>query len=104
MPIYEYRCEECEQVFEEWQTNFEEREVPCPVCGGSSKRLISNTSFVLKGSGWYVTDFRDGGSATANSTGASAAGDGSSGKSADAGTAAKKEAPSAGSAPASAAS
>jgi putative FmdB family regulatory protein len=57
MPIYEYSCQDCGQIFEEWQSNFEERELQCPICGGTSKRLISNTSFVLKGSGWYVTDY-----------------------------------------------
>ncbi len=59
MPIYEYRCRECAQIFEEWQKDFKEREVPCPVCGSNSDRLISNTSFVLKGGGWYVTDYAD---------------------------------------------
>ncbi|SKA74736.1 FmdB family zinc ribbon protein [Desulfobaculum bizertense] len=62
MPIYEYRCTECNQVFEEWQKNFDEKDMPCPNCGAPSKRLISNTSFVLKGSGWYVTDYCKGGS------------------------------------------
>ncbi|WP_457571024.1 FmdB family zinc ribbon protein [Desulfovulcanus sp.] len=57
MPIYEYRCNECQQVFEEWQKDFEEREVPCPICGGSATRLISHSAFILKGSGWYVTDY-----------------------------------------------
>ncbi|WP_147822364.1 FmdB family zinc ribbon protein [Salidesulfovibrio onnuriiensis] len=57
MPIYEYQCEKCGNVFEEWQSGFEERELPCPQCQGNSKRMISNTSFVLKGSGWYVTDY-----------------------------------------------
>ncbi len=57
MPIYEYNCQECRQTFEEWQKGFEEREIPCPVCGGKSTRLISNSSFILKGSGWYVTDY-----------------------------------------------
>ena|SRR6056297_1892267 len=57
MPIYEYRCEECAQVFEEWQNDFEERDVPCPVCGGNSRRLISHSAFILKGSGWYATDY-----------------------------------------------
>lgn len=60
MPIYEYCCNECEQVFEEWQRNHDDVDVPCPVCGGQSHRIISNTSFVLKGSGWYVTDYADG--------------------------------------------
>ncbi len=32
----------------------------CPACGGKLKKLISNTSFVLKGSGWYVTDYASG--------------------------------------------
>jgi putative FmdB family regulatory protein len=57
VPIYEYKCEKCGHVFEEWQSGFEERELPCPKCEAGSKRLISNTSFVLKGSGWYVTDY-----------------------------------------------
>jgi len=53
MPIYEYRCQECQQSFEEWQKDFSERQVLCPVCGGKAERLISSTSFVLKGGGWY---------------------------------------------------
>jgi putative FmdB family regulatory protein len=53
MPIYEYRCQECQQTFEEWQKDFTERQAPCPVCGGKADRLISSTSFVLKGGGWY---------------------------------------------------
>lgn len=57
MPIYEYQCGACDTVFEEWQSGFEEREEECPECGTASKRMISNTSFVLKGSGWYVTDY-----------------------------------------------
>ena len=57
MPIYEYRCNDCQQLFEEWQKGFEDREMVCPVCGGASSRLISNSAFVLKGSGWYVTDY-----------------------------------------------
>lgn len=68
MPIYEYCCEDCQQVFEEWQKDFEERQMPCPVCGGNSKRLISNTSFILKGGGWYVTDYAQG-TASANGNG-----------------------------------
>lgn len=57
MPIYEYRCKDCHQLFEEWQKGFEDRQVACPICGGSSSRLISGSAFVLKGSGWYVTDY-----------------------------------------------
>ena len=53
MPIYEYRCQECQQTFEEWQKDFTDRQVPCPVCGCKAERLISSSSFVLKGGGWY---------------------------------------------------
>lgn len=72
MPIYEYRCKECQQVFEEWQKDFAEHQFSCPVCGGLSERLISNTSFVLKGGGWYVTDYGRGDSG-ANGKGAAPA-------------------------------
>jgi putative FmdB family regulatory protein len=57
MPIYEYCCEECGHVFEEWQSGFEEKKFPCPICNGESKRIVSHTSFVLKGTGWYATDY-----------------------------------------------
>lgn len=76
MPIYEYRCNDCGQIFEEWQKGFEERDVPCPVCGHKARRIISNTAFVLKGTGWYVTDYsRNGshGSATSDGNGTNGA-------------------------------
>ncbi|MUM77934.1 zinc ribbon domain-containing protein [Pseudodesulfovibrio sp. F-1] len=57
MPIYEYQCTGCDAVFEEWQSGFEERQMVCPECGRPASRLISHTSFHLKGSGWYVTDY-----------------------------------------------
>ena len=59
MPIYEYRCEECHQVFEEWCKHVEDddRSRCCPICKGRAKRLISNTSFALKGGGWYATEY-----------------------------------------------
>lgn len=57
MPIYEYLCEQCKHQFEEWQKDFAERDAACPVCSGKGKRQISSTTFVLKGSGWYVTDY-----------------------------------------------
>ena len=57
MPISEYCCEDCRQIFEEWQKDFQDREKVCPVCGGTSQRLISNTSCVLKGGGWYASGY-----------------------------------------------
>ncbi len=57
MPIYEYCCRDCEHLFEEWSKSYEEKEKPCPACGGNARRLISPTAFILKGSGWYATDY-----------------------------------------------
>ena len=59
MPIYEYRCKECQQVFEEWCKRIEDEKIThvCPICKGQADRLISNTSFALKGGGWYVTEY-----------------------------------------------
>jgi putative FmdB family regulatory protein len=56
MPIYEYRCEECNNKFEVMQSFRDAPIRTCPKCGGSVKKLISNSSFHLKGSGWYLTD------------------------------------------------
>jgi len=63
MPIYEYSCQDCKQLFEDWQKDYEEREIPCPVCGGNASRLISSTSFVLKGGGWYASGYNSPGAA-----------------------------------------
>jgi putative FmdB family regulatory protein len=56
MPIYEYRCEKC-GVFEETQRITDPALDKCPTCRRKVRRLISNTSFQLKGGGWYVTDY-----------------------------------------------
>lgn len=57
MPIYEYRCCDCEQIFEEWLKTYDTSARTCPVCGGTSEHIVSNTTFALKGGGWYVTDY-----------------------------------------------
>ena len=59
MPIYEYRCAECQQLFEEWCKHVDDNSTnhDCPICKGQARRIISNTSFALKGSGWYVTEY-----------------------------------------------
>jgi putative FmdB family regulatory protein len=56
MPIYEYRCEKCGD-FERTQRITDPSLDRCPTCRRKVRRLISNTSFQLKGSGWYVTDY-----------------------------------------------
>jgi putative FmdB family regulatory protein len=60
MPIYEYTCSFCEHHVEILQKFSDAPLTTCPTCQkeGLSK-LISNTSFQLKGTGWYVTDIRD---------------------------------------------
>lgn len=58
MPIYEYACAACGQEVEIWQKISEKPKKVCPSCGARRlERLISHTSFQLKGSGWYVTDY-----------------------------------------------
>jgi putative FmdB family regulatory protein len=61
MPIYEYRCEKCGE-FEHTQRITDPALQRCPTCKRKVRRLISNTSFQLKGSGWYVTDYARAGS------------------------------------------
>jgi putative FmdB family regulatory protein len=58
MPLYEYRCCECEEVVELLQRIDAEPLKKCLKCGGSVEKLVSTTSFQLKGSGWYVTDYK----------------------------------------------
>jgi putative FmdB family regulatory protein len=56
MPIYEYDCPSC-GTFEVSQKITEKPLRRCPTCKGKVTKLISSTSFQLKGSGWYVTDY-----------------------------------------------
>jgi putative FmdB family regulatory protein len=56
MPIYEYECQKC-GTFEATQRITEKPLSKCPTCKGKVKKLISNTSFQLKGTGWYITDY-----------------------------------------------
>lgn len=64
MPIYEYRCPKC-GTFETTQRITEPALKRCPTCKSKVERMISATSFVLKGSGWYATDYARSGSAKA---------------------------------------
>lgn len=58
MPLYEYKCNECDKTFEVLQRINEEPMKECLYCHGSVDKLISTSSFQLKGSGWYVTDYK----------------------------------------------
>ena len=61
MPIYEYRCESCEQTLEALQRMSDEPLKLCPSCGKETlSKMVSAASFRLKGGGWYETDFKTG--------------------------------------------
>jgi putative FmdB family regulatory protein len=57
MPVYEYKCTKCNKKFEVMQKISADPLTVCSSCGGELKKLITNTSFVLKGTGWHVTDY-----------------------------------------------
>lgn len=60
MPIYEYSCQACGHALEALQKHSDEPLTDCPECGRPDlRKLVSAAGFVLKGGGWYVTDFRD---------------------------------------------
>jgi putative FmdB family regulatory protein len=57
MPIYEYECTKCGHQTEVWQRITDQSVTKCDHCKGKMSRLISQSSFHLKGTGWYVTDY-----------------------------------------------
>ena len=57
MPIYEYKCEKCCEEFELFRNITNNGNPCCKFCDGPVKKLISRSSFHLKGTGWYVTDY-----------------------------------------------
>lgn len=63
MPIYEYECLNCSKEYEIMQKITDKPLSKCPECGGRLHKKISNTSFILKGTGWYATDYASGRSA-----------------------------------------
>jgi len=71
MPIYAYRCDECGFAKDVLQKISDPVLTVCPSCAKSSfKKQVTAAGFQLKGTGWYVTDFR-GGNAPATGTGPS---------------------------------
>ncbi len=68
MPIYEYGCDKC-GTFEVSQRITDKPLSRCPTCKGKVRKLISSTSFQLKGSGWYVTDYAGKGGSKAKEEG-----------------------------------
>ena len=75
MPTYDYKCDKCGHTWELFQSITADPVKTCPECKKRKvRRLISQTSFVLKGSGWYVTDYaRKGASASTAGNGGTSA-------------------------------
>jgi putative FmdB family regulatory protein len=57
VPTYDYQCDACGRTFEVRQRISEAPLTRCEVCGGAIRRLIAPAPFILKGGGWYVTDY-----------------------------------------------
>ncbi len=73
MPIYEYHCESCNKNMEIIQKISDEPLKKCPDCGKKVEKLLSNSAFHLKGSGWYKTDYAGGSSAASTGSSSTAA-------------------------------
>jgi putative FmdB family regulatory protein len=58
MPIYEYACPRCGHFFEKFQSIHDASLASCEQCGRPAKRVISRSSFILRGTGWYATDYK----------------------------------------------
>ncbi|HKQ72669.1 MAG TPA: zinc ribbon domain-containing protein [Blastocatellia bacterium] len=57
MPIYEYSCQKCGRHLEVMQKMSDKPLTRCPECKGKLEKIFSQTSFQLKGSGWYASDY-----------------------------------------------
>ena len=72
MPLYEYQCDSCKKVHELIQKFSDAPLTECPECKGPLQKIMSLSSFSLKGTGWYTTDYKrsgqksDGGSSSSS--------------------------------------
>jgi putative FmdB family regulatory protein len=57
VPIYEYQCTKCGEIFEAFQKITDDPLTQCKFCHAKVEKLISHSTFQLKGSGWYLTDY-----------------------------------------------
>ena len=93
MPTYEYQCDKCGRTFEVRQRISAPPLKTCETCGGAVRRLISSTTFILKGEGWYVTDYPSAArKKAAESEKSTAGGDGKKSEKADGKKSEKKDA------------
>jgi putative FmdB family regulatory protein len=69
MPLYEYQCDQCGDLFEVVQKFSDEPLKLHDKCGGAVRRILSAPALQFKGSGWYITDYAKGGSTKNNESG-----------------------------------
>ncbi len=84
MPIYEYECIKCGRISEVWQKFSDSALRTCKHCSGKLQKLVSQSTFHLKGTGWYVTDY-------ANKTKSSSSPSGKKDKKSDTGSASSEK-------------
>lgn len=78
MPIYEYRCEQCGHIMEVWAKMADPPPAECAQCQAASpQKIVSRTSFQLKGGGWYAQGYGAGSGGGASSSGGGGASGGS---------------------------
>nr|WP_086820105.1 FmdB family zinc ribbon protein [Allokutzneria sp. NRRL B-24872] len=75
MPTYQYACTECEHRFEQFQSFSDDALTTCPECSGKLRKLFGSVGIVFKGSGFYRTDSRSGGSSTVGASSDSSSSD-----------------------------
>jgi putative FmdB family regulatory protein len=68
LPLYPYRCTQCNHHFEKIQKFGAKPEKVCPKCGGGLERLLTAPGLKFKGSGWYVNDYAVKGSSSASAS------------------------------------
>lgn len=57
MPVYEYECQSCHEITEIWQGISDAPLPSCPTCSNPVKKIISQSTFALKGKGWYADGY-----------------------------------------------
>ena len=79
MPIYRYRCENCEETTEVWARMSDPPPETCPACGGGPMhKAVARTAFHLKGGGWYAQGYGSGGGKSGGASGGASSSGGSS--------------------------
>jgi len=59
MPTYDYKCNNCQKVFEMFHRINENPQIHCPSCGSIARKMLSlHSGLIFKGSGFYITDYK----------------------------------------------